>query len=469
MIRQIGVSNYGLYTLISSFLSYFLLDFGLGTAVSRYVSKYRAEGAQHKINDLLSIIVKAFTLIDVIIFLFLFVAFFFISDIFSGLTSEEIEKFKIIYCIAGCFSLLTFPFSYLNGVLLAYEKFVMLKSCDLLYRIIVVSLMVVCLFLGYGLYALVFVNSSVGLLLVFYKLRYILKIEEMHISFKYFNWNLLKELLKFSSWVFVIGIASRLMYNIIPTILGRYCNSTEVAIFSIAMMIEGYIYTFASALNGLFLNRVTSITTKSTDGKELTQLMIKVGRIQLIIVGVIISAFLVLGKQFIYLWLGDEFASSFYVTLFLIVPGLISLTQEIGNTALIAANELKYRALLYILASMVSIAGGYILTPHLGAIGAGVAVNISLIVCHIVGMNILYSKKLNIDVLDFFKKTILSFLPIMLFIISFVSLIIHFTSLSGWTGFLIYSILYVIVFLSLIWILFLNQEERGMIKVMLKK
>ena len=44
MVSQIGKSDYGLYTLANSLITLFLVDFGLGQAVSRYVSKYRAEG-----------------------------------------------------------------------------------------------------------------------------------------------------------------------------------------------------------------------------------------------------------------------------------------------------------------------------------------------------------------------------------------------------------------------------------------
>lgn len=44
MIREIGMSDYGIYSLIVSFLSYFLLDFGLSEAISRFISKFRAKG-----------------------------------------------------------------------------------------------------------------------------------------------------------------------------------------------------------------------------------------------------------------------------------------------------------------------------------------------------------------------------------------------------------------------------------------
>ena len=66
-----------------------------------------------------------------------------------------------------------------------------------------------------------------------------------------------KELFTFSSWIFVVGIAQRLLLNIVPTILGILSGSQQIAIFAIALTIENYIFTFANALNGLFLPKFT--------------------------------------------------------------------------------------------------------------------------------------------------------------------------------------------------------------------
>ena len=469
MIRQIGVSHYGLYTLINSFISYFLLDFGLGTAVSRYVSKYKEEGCPEKINEVLSVIVKVFAVIDLAIFALLFVCYFYLSEIFTSLTPEEIEKLKVIYCIAGFFSLLTFPFSYLNGVLIAYEKFVVLKLCEFTQRVLIVLLVVLSLLNGYGLNTLVLVNSGIGFVIAVYKLYYLKNSEIIRIKLKYFNLKLLIKLLKFSSWVFIIGVASRLMYNIIPTLLGRYCNTTEVALFSIAMMIEGYVYSFASSINGLFLPRVMRLTVHGKSADELTRLMIRVGRIQLIIVGAIISGFIVAGNEFIHLWLGNEFAISYWVTLCLILPGLVSLIEEIGNTALVAVNELKYRALLFIAASAISVVGGYFLTPRMGALGAGISVNISLVFCHIIAMNILYKIKLHIDVFAFFRATIICFLPVVLLCIIGVFIFKFTTDLNGWFGFAALIGVYGILYIVLLWFAYLNNEEKHLIINMLHK
>ena len=58
MIRQIGVSDYGLYSLVYSFISYFILDFGLHQAIQRFIAKY--ELPFHLIADTDLTILKAY-------------------------------------------------------------------------------------------------------------------------------------------------------------------------------------------------------------------------------------------------------------------------------------------------------------------------------------------------------------------------------------------------------------------------
>ena len=47
MLRMMGQSEYGIYSLAASVISYLtILDLGFGNAVVRYTAKYRAEGKQ---------------------------------------------------------------------------------------------------------------------------------------------------------------------------------------------------------------------------------------------------------------------------------------------------------------------------------------------------------------------------------------------------------------------------------------
>ena len=130
MISSIGQENYGLFTLANSIMAFFMFDFGLSGAITRYISKYLSEGRPDKANNCLGLVYKLYFGIDLLLFIILAVVYIYIPDIYQKLTLDEIEKFKIVYAIAAVFSVLSFPFIPVDGILTANEKFVQLKACD---------------------------------------------------------------------------------------------------------------------------------------------------------------------------------------------------------------------------------------------------------------------------------------------------------------------------------------------------
>ena len=152
MVDTIGKSDYGLYTLSNSLITLFLVDFGLSSAVSRYVAKYRAEGRQDKVDNFLGAVYKLYLIIDAVIFVALVIIYFCIDSIYVKLTPAELEKFKVVYLISASFAVINFPFVTFNGILISYEKFIPLKLADVIYRILMVALTVITLLFGGGLY-----------------------------------------------------------------------------------------------------------------------------------------------------------------------------------------------------------------------------------------------------------------------------------------------------------------------------
>lgn len=468
MIRQIGQADYGLFTLIGAFLSYFVMDFGLGNAIARFISKYRAEGRDEAIGELLGLTTKLYLAIDLCILVLLVVLYFFIGNIFIKLTPLEIEKLKVLFCIAGFFSVVSFPFLSLNSILIAYEQFFVLKLCDLLNKVLTICLMVMALLAGYQLYALIVVNVLVGLAIIIVKLVYLRKKFPLKISLSYFDLDLLRQLFAFSAWITVVGIAQRLLINITPTILGIFSGSDQIAVFAIGSTIEGYTWMFASALGGLFLPRVSRLV--SADNRvEVGRLMIRVGRIQLFVVGLIIIGFVTLGRQFISLWLGEDFRQSYFVVLFLILPGFVTLTQEIAYTLLNVENRVKSWALLFLLASILSVLLSVLLSPRFGAIGSAVGIFTALMLCHVIGMNVIFSRILKLDILTFFRECHLKmFLPLCLAMLGGF-LINAYIPASSLTTFIPKALLLAALYLLLMWTMGLNAEEKNMISSFVHK
>lgn len=460
MVSQIGKSDYGLYILVTAFLTYFVMDFGLGQTIARFITNYKVKDEIEKINQLLGLTTRFYLIINLIIFLVLVITYFFIENIFLELTPAEITKFKIVYIIAGGFSLISFPFLPLDGVLIAYERFIALKLFEVISKVTVIVLMIIALLLGYKLFALVAINAFVGIAIICMKLIYIRKQLPLRPVLKFKSRSLLKELFKFSFWISIIGIAQRLLINIAPLVLGIVSGTEAIAIFSIGVIIEGYTWTFAHALNGLFLSKVSQLNLEENNLKEITNLMIRVGRIQLIIMGLLLIGLISLGQEFIILWMGESFTKSYLVVVLLIAPGFISLTQEIAYTYLFVINELKYRAILFLAAALASLILSFILAPTLGALGCAIGIFVAIMSCHVIGMNYIYWKKIGLDIPRFFKECFGSLLaPIVLSLIFGFFLSYIFES-SNFFIFALKAVFLSSFYISIIWIFGMKSDEK---------
>lgn len=466
MIHSIGRENFGLYTLSLSVISLFIFDFGLSSAVTRFIAKYVAEGRQDKANQCYGLVYRLYLILDIVLFVILLCVFFFIPQIYRELTPDEIEKFKIVYCITSLYSVLSFPFIPVNGVLIAYERIIQLKICEVVHKLIIAGVMSVCLLCGLGLYALVFVNVIAGLIAILLKLICVKKYTKQRIDWKYFNCVEFKEIVGYSGWVTIISLAQRCIFSIAPSILGILSGSASIAILGIAITLEGYTYTLASAMNGVFLPKISRILYQGNG--DVLPLMVRVARLQIFVIGLIVLGVVCLGNSFILLWVGDSFSESYICAILIIIPSLFQLPQEIGLQSIYSKNMVKPLAKVFAFMAVSSIAVSLALAKPLGATGIGISVFIAY-VFRTIGMDIILYKNLNINVFKFFKDSFgVMVLPLCLCLclgkaISFINLF------TGWTGFIFNGICFVLLYCFIMYYLAMNTVERDMMLSPIKR
>jgi len=70
MLRMMGQSEYGLYSLVASVIAYLtIMDFGFGNAIIRYTAKFRAEGKLQEQYSMFGMFLILYSIIGVIAFL----------------------------------------------------------------------------------------------------------------------------------------------------------------------------------------------------------------------------------------------------------------------------------------------------------------------------------------------------------------------------------------------------------------
>ena len=460
MIRQIGQSQYGLYTLANSLITLFLIDFGLSSAAARYVSNYHAEGRENEVNNFLGVIYKFYIIVDCVIFIVLTVLFFFIDRIYINLTAEELRQFKVVYIIAASFNIVNLPFVTLNGILTAYEKFIQLKLADLMYRAAVVGLTVAVLMLNWGLYALVAANAVAGILIILYKFIIIKAATNVRVNFRYKDKELFSEIFTFSFWTTVCTFASRLIFNITPTILGIVANSTAIAVFGVITQIEGYSYTITTAINGMFMPTISKIYAQRGDINEsLMPLMIKVGRFQFALNGLLIVGFAFVGKSFINLWVGADYSDAYYGILLVIIPGLFFNSLQVANTALTVMNKVKIQAVIGLICGVINVVISFVASNIYGVIGACVSICIAYSVRAILYI-IIDKKVMQYNMGQFVLKCYLRMAPVIIVTLGFGVLINYFIADGGWFKLILKAFIIIVIYLISVIAFGLSKYER---------
>lgn len=459
MIQSLGKENYGLYILATSVITLFVFDFGLGNAVTRFAAKYIAEGSHLKLNRFIGMAFRLYLIIDVLLFVCLTSVYFFIPYIYQELTPPEIEKFKIVYVVAASFSVISFPFIPLDGIISAHEKFVQLKICDLVNKIVIVISMAICLYLGYGLYALVTVNALAGILTILLKLGVMKKHIRIIPDFAYRSKSELKGILGYSGWVTITALSQRLIFNVAPSIIGIVSGSVEIALFGIASSFEGYIFSIANALNGLFLPRVTKISTQSAD---ILPLMVRIARIQLYVLGLLVLGFIAVGQDFLQLWLGSGYEIVYFCVVLLVVPSVLYLPKMIANNAVLAQNLVQKQAVVFMIMGVFNLFVGYILANYWGALGFSVSIFFAYMI-RTIGMDMIFYKDLNLDLVRFYRESYLSMAIQFLLLLLISILLANFWIAHTWIYLLIKVVSFTAVYALVVYTCAFNLSERNLL------
>lgn len=456
MIKSIGQADYGLYTLAMSIIGLLAFDFGLGNATTKFICEYLAQKRQDKVDALLGLVAKLYLGMDLLLLSVFIGVYLFLPEIYDGLTSGELNTFRIVFIIAAFYCTFSFPFIPLNGILTGYEKFVQLKCCDMFQRVFIVVTMAICLVCGYGLFALVIVNSVSGIIAILLKLVLIRRNTPLKVNLRFWDSGELRRIFSFVVWVTIIALAQRMIFNIAPSILGRYADTSQIAILGVAITIESYTYLFANAIGGLFLPRVSQMVV-GNDVKAVQKLMVRVGRLQIFVCGFIFIWFIAFGGNFINLWVGQEYSPVYACAILFLIPIIIQLPQEIGMTYIVAANKVRQQAFIYIGMAVTNVALAVPLAKHFGVYGLSWAIFASYCL-RTIALDIMFQKRLGLDIVDFFKASF-GQLIVPLTIAALVFLALTCIPLGGWPGLLTKSLLAVISYAGIIWMISNDSEK----------
>lgn len=465
MLRILGQSQYGLYNIATSVLTYLpLITLGLGSGYIRYYFVKRKQGID-SLNNFNGLYLFIFSILGLLV-LMCGLILSFNSGMFlnSTYSPADFKNLKIMMILLSINTSLALPSSIFVSYIQCREKFVFEKCINIFKTVLSPSLTLVLLFMGFRVVGLVITVFIVNVLVDIFNVVFCIKKLKMKFSFKKMEFPLLKEILVFSIFISINQFVDMINWQTDKIIIGKILTSSAVSLYAIGSTLNTHFIQFSTAIFNVFVPKVNKIVQDNGADKDkrLIQLMTRVGRLQFSILYLILTGFIFFGKFFILKWAGENYESSYYVALLLMTPSLIPGIQNIGLEILRAEFKHKFRSIVNFIIAFVNLGLSIFLCAKFGIVGAAFGTTFSLLLGNCLILNLYYKFKLKLD-MGFFWLEILK-LFLVLIVPTAIGLLLSINGIADWISFVRGIVCYVFVYFIFLFTVGLKKEEKIKIK-----
>lgn len=468
LLSHLGNSEYGVYRTISSLTaSIAIMDLGIGSTMLRYISKFYAQKDKKSIENFSAMGFIEASALSVAILVVCFAVYFFLDPMYgNSLAIEELARAKQLYMLFVFLLILHLFEKVIFSIIAGHEYFGFANIMRLLTLVLKVGISVPLLLKIPNSLILIIVDIIVLCAIMVTQLVFIRKKIQIKIHLYYWDKKLFASSGKYTLLMFVQSIAVQFNSNLDNVVIGAVEGAKAVAVYSCGLQLYAMYEQFAMAFSDLMLPRISQQIASGCSNTELENTVIKVGRLEFISLGAVLCGFLLIGKNFILLWLGEEYLFAWLVGIILMVPTTIPLIQNVSLSILRAKNKIGFRTIAVSCMAVFNLIFTIIGVRMFGAIAACIGTALGLLFANIIAMNIYYVKVIKLNVFRIFKsifsKTWLCLIPPSLLLIV-LNQILDVT----WSSFGIEVVAFCIVYFALLLVFGFNKNEKNQIYSML--
>lgn len=466
LLGTIGQTEYGLYQLVGSVMSYLVSINGvLASGVGRFYCMYKAEGDTDQMENTLAIAKRIYVILAgvtaVVIAVLIPVVGFVYSSSFS---SAELSECAAMLVVLG-FNTVVTMFNTINITTInAFEKFDFLRVTQLL-AVAVQPVLVMVLSSVFPsalmVCGVVFVSNLACAILQALYSNVFLKAKAT-----YHGWDskLARSLVAFGATIVLVTIADQIFWKTDQLIVGFFYGATAVAVYAVGSQIYTAYMGVGTAVSGVFLPRVSELYHQEHDLDAISNLFSAVGRLSFLVCGAVLGCFAFAGSAFVSLWAGEGYESAFWIALVVMVPFTIDIIQNVGLTVLQVMDKYLFRGLMYLAVALVNVVATIVLVNNMGLVGAAYSTAVSMLLGNGLLMNWYYNK-VGLDVALFWRQIAAVFAPWAATVAVFaVTTSLFSIAIDGWLGVVLCCLLFLLLYFLLEWLFGLNQKEKQMVR-----
>lgn len=430
----------------------------------RFYSRYKVIDDQDKIATLNGMFLAIFSFLGIIAIIAGIILALNVDIIFGpSLTNLELETARVLMFILVINLGVSFPNIVFSTYIQANEQFIFANSLQIVRQISTPLVSLPLLLAGYGSIGMVIGTTLVNIIMEIINIYYSLNKLNMHFSFTNFDMTLLKEMSVYSFYIFINMVVDQVNQNVDKTLLGRYSGTLVTAVYSVGERMELMYQQLSTAISNVFTPRVHRMVASNISDRDLTLFFTKVGRIQFILLSLVLSGFIFFGRPFIGIWAGDNYYDAYPIALILMITITIPLIQNVGVEIQRAKNMHQFRSWTYLFMAIGNILITIPLIQRFGGFGAAIGTSLSYLIGNGLVMNLYNHFKIGLD-MGYFWKEIATFIPAFIIPTLYGLLINNFVDLYSVGSLLICGVVYVVIFAFSIWLFGLNEYEKNLLE-----
>lgn len=468
MIRILGQNEYGLYQLVLSVVNYLnLMNLGFNGAYIRYFVLAKNKKDDNEVANINGLFMKVFLIIAVLCLCAGGFIYFNIGLLGNQLSTNDYIIAKKLLIIMVINIALSFPNSLYVAYMSANERFVYQKIVGIVLNIAIPILNLPLLYMGFGSIGVVSVSLFLTITRMILNVWFCHAKLQMKVNLNYFDKCIFKELLGYTFFIFLSDIVDQLNSNVDKFLLGRLTGTVAVAVYSVGYNLKNYYTTVSWIVPEMYIPEANRLAIDNTKEKELTNIFTKVGKFNNYLVLLVLSGFFLIGRQFVSLWVGDEYIISYYAALILMLAGYIPAVQTLGVNIQNAKNMHRMRSIVYFLVACMNVIISIYFIKRWGVLGTCLGTLLATVLGHGFFMNWYYEKKIGLDILYFWREMLKWILPVCL-LTGIAMVAIQYFTIDSWLRLITFACGYGCIYVITLYLFGLNHEQKYAVSKMIK-
>jgi len=369
VLGRLGASSYGLWVLVGSVVAYgSLLDLGVAGAVIKYVAEYHAKGEMKKGRSLVATALCLYSLLGLAV-IALSVAIASVFPYLFNMPPDEDATATSLVLIMGVGIGISIPCVTPKAVLKGLQRFDLVGLLSVAGTLLSAAGIVLVLLLGGRVLEIATVAIFVTLAMQIPSMWLINRIApELRFGWRGACRRLARQVLSFSSPLFVMDVAGRLQTKTDEVVIGAFLPVSFITPYTLARRLS----EVAQVLTNQFLKVLLPLASElhsDNDQVRLRSVYITGTRLTLAFFLPVGCTLIILARPILTVWVGAAYADYGHLVTILTVAGFIDTIQWPANSVLQGMARHRPLALISVGTGLANLALSIALVPSLGLTG----------------------------------------------------------------------------------------------------